>query len=218
MTLAPEIEGADELLGILEAVGAKVAMGHSDATADETRRAVDRGVRYAVHTFNAMRPIHHREPGIAGLVLSEDRVWAEIIVDGVHVAPELVKVFARAKGPDRVLLVTDGTSAAGMPDGTYPLGGSAVVVVDGVARDHEGHLAGSTLTQDQALRNFLTWTRWDLGDALPSLTINPARAAGLAGAGAIEVGAAADLVLLDPEFRVVRTYVDGRLVYDAPIV
>jgi N-acetylglucosamine-6-phosphate deacetylase len=125
-----------------------------------------------------------------------------------------VRVFARAKGPGRVLLVTDGTGATGMPDGRYALGAVTITVVGGVARDPDGHLAGSTLTQDQALRNFLRWTGWPLEDVLPGLTVNPARAVGIR-AGTIEVGEPADLVLLDPELRVEQTYVGGNRVYQA---
>jgi N-acetylglucosamine-6-phosphate deacetylase len=216
LTMAPELDGVGELLAAVAAEGVTAAMGHSDATAEEAIRGVDRGVRYAVHTFNAMRGIHHREPGIAGAILSDDRVWAEIIADGIHVAPALVRIFARAKGPDRVLLATDGTSATGMPDGVYPLGGMEVVVKEGISRDRDGHLAGSTLTQDRALRNLIEWTGWTIEKALPGLTVNPARAAGIPGAGELVVGGAADLVLLDPELRVVRTYIGGDLVHDAP--
>src|SRR5262249_49837717 len=145
-------------------------------TFEEARAAAERGVRYAVHTFNAMRAFAHRDPGIVGEVLSDDRIFAEIIADGIHVNEAVVRVFARAKGSSRALLVTDATSATDMPDGSYSLGGGVVEVVNGICRDAEGRLAGSTLTQDIALRNFVNWTDWPLEDALQTLTLNPARA------------------------------------------
>src|SRR5205085_3392092 len=114
-----------------------VGMGHSDASFEEAAEAADRGIHYAVHTFNAMRPLSHRDSGILGAVLSDDRIFAEIIADGVHVAPEVVRIFSKSKGRHHVILATDATSAMGMPDGNYALGKQHVEVVHGVCRDHE---------------------------------------------------------------------------------
>jgi N-acetylglucosamine-6-phosphate deacetylase len=214
LTLAPEVDGAPGIVSQAIASGIAVGMGHSNATAEQASEAVGRGVCYAVHTFNAMRPFTHRDPGIVGVVLTDDRVFAEIIADGVHVAPEALHIFARAKGRDRILLVTDSTSATDMPDGAYVLGNERVNVVQGVCRDHEGQLAGSTLTQEIALKNFVRWTGMPLEDALFGLTLNPARALGLEGVGAIEPGARADLVLLDDDFNVACTFVDGKTVFE----
>ena len=214
LTLAPELEGASSLIGLARKHGVVVGMGHSDASLEVALDAVDQGVSYAVHTFNAMRGLHHREPGMAGAVLADDRIWAEIIADGVHVAPEVVKVFARAKGKDRVLLATDATSATGMPDGTYMLGTRPVTVSGGVCRDAEGRLAGSTLRQDLALRNYGAWSGADFATALLASTTNVASALGLDDAGVIRTGARADIVLLDSGRRVVRTYVGGQCVFD----
>src|SRR5258708_22312447 len=130
-------------------------MGHSHATFQEAHSAVEEGVRYAVHTFNAMRGFSHRDPGIVGEVLSDDRVFAEIIADGIHVDRAVIRLFARAKGRTRVLLVTDAVSAMDMPDGRYVVGNDAVDVIGRVCRDSEGRLAGSPLTQEVALRNFV---------------------------------------------------------------
>jgi N-acetylglucosamine-6-phosphate deacetylase len=188
-------------------------MGHSNATLAESLAAANAGARYAVHTFNAMRAFSHRDPGIVGAVLSDDRIFAEIIADGIHVAPEVVRIFAKAKGSSRIILATDATSATGMPDGHYALGNSQVHVQGGVCRDAEGRLAGSTLTQDRALKNLLRWTGWRLDDALLALTANPAQALALEGRGCIEPGTFADLVLLDKNLDVDRTYVSGKLVF-----
>jgi N-acetylglucosamine-6-phosphate deacetylase len=213
LTMAPELEGASAAARLAQSLGVVVAMGHSDASLTEALAAIDEGTRYAVHTFNAMRQFSHRDPGIVGAVLSDDRVFAEIIVDGVHVAPEVVQIFAKAKGRDRMVLATDATSATGMPDGEYALGDGKVQVRAGVCRDAEGRLAGSTLTQDRALRNLIQWTGMRLDDALFGLTANPATALSLEGRGRIEAGAFADMTLLDNNLEVDRTYVSGRLVF-----
>jgi N-acetylglucosamine-6-phosphate deacetylase len=213
VTVAPELNGIDTLLTVADHFGVTVGMGHSNATSEEARRASDRGVCYAVHTFNAMRGFSHRDPGIVGEVLADDRISAEIISDGVHVDPSVIRTFARAKGRARVLLVTDATSATDMPDGKYLLGGDNVQVVKGICRDGEGRLAGSTLTQDVALRNFIKWTGWPFEDALLGLTLNPARALNLERKGMLEPGCDADIAVLDADFRVVMTFVGGRKVY-----
>ena len=213
LTMAPELDAAGTTADAARKAGLAVALGHSDATYQESVAAVDAGTRYAVHTFNAMRPLSHRDPGIVGAVLSDDRVFAEIIADGIHVAPEVVRIFARAKGPSRIILATDATSATGMPDGEYALGNGHVQVTGGVCRDAEGRLAGSTLTQDRALRNLLQWTGMRLEDALLGLTCNPASVLRLEGRGHIEPGAFADVTLLDRNLEVARTYVSGKLVF-----
>ena len=213
VTMAPELEGAAAVARLAQDSGVFLGMGHSDASFSECIAAVDAGTHYAVHTFNAMREFSHRDPGIVGAVLSDDRIFAEIIADGVHVNPEVVRIFARAKGPARIVLATDATSATGMPDGEYALGNSSVQVRGGVCRDAEGRLAGSTLTQDRALRNLIQWTGMRLDDALLGLTANPAQALSLDGRGRIEAGAFADLTLLDQNLDVERTYVGGKLVF-----
>jgi N-acetylglucosamine-6-phosphate deacetylase len=214
LTMAPEMAGASEAAHFARDSGITTAMGHSDATSLETERAAGEGTRYAVHTFNAMRALHHREPGILGVVLSDDRIFAEIIADGNHVHSEVVRIFARAKGRERILLVTDAISATGMPDGRYKLGTDTVRVQDGKCIDDEGHLAGSTLTQDQALQNFIGFSGMRLDDAVFGLTLNPARALNLDGRGCIEPGAHADLAMLDSGLRVMKTIAGGRLVFE----
>jgi N-acetylglucosamine-6-phosphate deacetylase len=213
LTVAPELDGIDSVLRVANDAGITVAMGHSNATFDEASAAANRGVCYAVHTFNAMRGFSHRDPGIVGTVLSDDRIFAEIIADGIHVDPPVVRLFARAKGKARVLLVTDATSATDMPDGRYVLGTDTVEVLNGTCRDPEGRLAGSTLTQDRAFKNFVEWTDFPFEDALLGLTLNPARALKLEKKGLIEPGADADIAILDHGFRVTKTFVGGRLVW-----
>lgn len=172
MTIAPELEGAEELIAHAHARGVRLSVGHSNATAEETRKAIAAGAVSATHTFNAMRPLDHREPGILGVVLADEELFSEIICDGVHTATEMVRIWWRAKGRERALLVTDAMSAAGMPDGQYTLGGFAVEVAGGRATAH-GVLAGSVLTLDRALTNFLSFTGASLEDGLRLLTRNP---------------------------------------------
>ena len=214
VTIAPELEGIDSVIGVANDSGIVVAMGHSNATSQESSRAAGLGVCYAVHTFNAMRGFSHRDPGIVAEVLSNDRIFAEIITDGVHVDPAAVRMFARAKGQARVVLATDAISATDMPDGRYVLGSDPVKVVNGVCRDAEGRLAGSTLTQDVALKNFMAWTGWAFQEALLGLTLNPARALKLEKKGVLEPGADADVTILDGQLRVMKTFVAGKLVFD----
>jgi N-acetylglucosamine-6-phosphate deacetylase len=147
-------------------------------------------------------------------VLSDDRIYAEIIADGIHVSPEVVRIFARAKGRDRILLVTDAISATGMPDGNYVLGTDTVRVQGGVCRDKEGRLAGSTLTQDTALRNFVSFSGMRLDDAVFGLTQNPALALQLEDRGCIKPGAHADLAMIDENLCIVKTIAGGRLVFE----
>ena len=210
MTLAPELPGAVELAAHATARGVRVSLGHSDATAVETRAVIAAGAVSATHTFNAMRPLDHREPGILGTVLTTDSLFAELICDGIHVAPEMVKLWWRAKGPDRAILVTDAMSAAGMPDGEYQLGGFAVQVANGKATAR-GVLAGSVLTLDRALANFLAFTGAPLEQALRLLTANPAAMTGLVDeAGSLAVGHAANLVAVDGAGRLVASIVNGQ--------
>ncbi len=212
MTLAPELPGAVELIAHAVKRGVRVSLGHSMATAAETRAAIAAGALSATHTFNAMRPLDHREPGILGTVLAEDALYAELICDGIHSAPELTKLWWRAKGPARAILVTDAMSAAGMPDGEYTLGGFSVQVANGRATSG-GVLAGSVLTLDRALRNFLAFTGEPLDRGLRLLTANPARMIGCEGeAGRLAIGGAANLVALGPDGALTASFVNGRQV------
>lgn len=209
MTMAPELPGAVELVAHASARGVRVSLGHSDATSAETRAAIAAGAASATHTFNAMRPLDHREPGILGTVLTTDSLYAELICDGIHTAPELVKLWWRAKGPERAILVTDAMSAAGKPDGEYHLGGFAVQVANGKAMAR-GVLAGSVLTLDRALTNFLEFTGADLEQGLRLLSINPATMTGFQDqAGSLAVGQKANLVAVDGAGKLLASFVNG---------
>ena len=210
MTLAPELPGAVELTAHATALGVRVSLGHSNATAAETLAAIDAGAIGATHTFNAMRPLDHREPGILGVVLTTDSLFAELICDGIHTAPELVRLWYRAKGPERGILVTDAMSATGMPDGEYQLGGFPVQVANGKAMAR-GVLAGSVLTLDRALTNFVAYTGAPLNEALRLLTANPAAMLGLAGkAGSLAAGQPANLVAVDATGKLVASILHGQ--------
>ena len=211
MTLAPELPGALELAAHATAHGVRVSLGHSNATAAETRAGIAAGAVSATHTFNAMRPLDHREPGILGVVLTTDSLFAELICDGIHTAPEMVKIWWRSKGPVRALLVTDAMSAAGMPDGEYSLAGLKIQVANGKASFGDV-LAGSVLTLDRALTNFLAFAGASLQDGLRLLTANPAAMTGFADmTGALAVGRAANLVAVDGAGRLLASFVNGRL-------
>ena len=210
LTIAPEIAGALEV--IAEAVKRRVcvSIGHSDAQMPIARDAVQAGARHATHTFNAMRPLDHRDPGIIGEVLSDDRMSADIIVDGIHVDPAVVKLFLQAKGRDRAVLITDAISATGMPDGRYQLGPIDVDVKDGKCTSN-GSLAGSVLTMDRAVRNVTQFSHWSLRDAVRAATLNPAQAVGLASHhGVLSRGANADFTVMSSAGEVLKTIVGGR--------
>ena len=202
LTLAPEIPGALDLVESARKAGLVVGLGHTDATYAETQAAIERGATHGIHVFNAMRPFTHRETGVVGAVLTDPRVTAELIADGVHVDDPAMRILIAAKGFERVVLVSDATAAAGMPDGSYRLGPLEVTVTGGVCRNAHGHLAGSTLTLDRALRNIVA-LGVPLREALCMLTVNPSRVLGLEKTkGILAPGADADLVLLDSNLEV----------------
>ena len=210
MTLAPELPGAVELTAHATARGLRVSLGHSNATAAETRAAIAAGAVSATHAFNAMRALDHREPGILGVVLTDDSLFAELICDGIHTAPEIAKLWWKAKGPRRGILVTDSMSAAGMPDGVYRLGGFAVQVANGRAMA-DGVLAGSVLTLDRAVANFVKFTGAPIEQALRLVTANPAAMTGFGDqAGSLAVGQPANLVAVDAAGKLVASIIDGK--------
>ncbi len=209
MTIAPELPGALEVIAEAAARNVCVSIGHSDAEMSIAQAAVNAGARHATHTFNAMRPLDHRDPGILGEVLTDNQIGADIIADGIHVSPAIVKLFLQAKGVERAVLITDAIAAAGMPDGRYQLGPIQVDVKDGKCTT-DGRLAGSTLTMDRAVRNVTEFANWSLRDAVQAATLNPARAVGLAQRhGILAPGVEATFVVLSPAGEVLRTVVRG---------
>jgi len=216
VTLAPEMDPGLRLTREALALGIQVSLGHSDATEEKARAAIDAGAAQVTHTYNAMRPFHQREPGILGVALTDDRVYTEVIADGLHVHPTALKLLLRVKGADRVPLVTDGCSAVGMPDGSYPLGGKRIEVKNGECRGGDGHLAGSTLTLDHAVRNLVDWLDVPLHEALIAASATPARCMRIEDKGVLSPGADADLVFLGHDLEVLQTMVAGRIVYVRP--
>jgi N-acetylglucosamine-6-phosphate deacetylase len=211
ITIAPELEGARAVIAEATRRGVCVSLGHSDADLQATRAGVAAGARHATHVFNAMRPLDHRQPGILGEVLTDERLSAEIIADGIHVDPLIVRLFLRAKGTGAAVLVTDATAATGMPNGRYQLGSLEVEVKDGRCMAG-GKLAGSVLTMDKAVQNVMTFANWNLQQAVRLATLNPARTAGLPSSlGNIVAGAAADIVALSPSGEVRTTIVRGQI-------
>lgn len=207
VTLAPELPGADELIQTLLRHEIAISCGHSDATAEEANAAFDAGVRTVTHLFNAMRPFRHRDPGIAGAALARDDVVVQIILDGVHLAPETASVVWRA-GAGRVALVTDAIAGAALTDGSYHLGGLDIEIRDGVATGPGGVLAGSTLTMIEAIRN-LHALGASLEQAVDAATSVPARVLRLPSAGRIASGLPADLVVLTDDLEIERVLVEG---------
>jgi len=208
MTIAPELEGATEVIAEAARRGVCVSLGHSDADFAAAERGIAAGARHATHTFNAMRPLDHRSPGILGAVLTDRRMSADIIADGVHLDPAIVRLFADAKGAAQTVLITDAISATGMPEGRYRLGSFEVDVRDGKCMV-DGKLAGSVLTMDRAVRNLARFAEWDLPRAVAAASQNPARVARIANKGVLAVGADADFVVLNSEGEVLRTFVGG---------
>ncbi len=212
LTIAPEILSAIPCIDAARTAGLVVAIGHTDATYEQARLAAAHGARHAVHVFNAMRPFSHRDAGVIGAVLTSPEVTAELIADGVHVDEPSMRLLLQAKGTEGVILVSDGTSATGMPDGTYMLGTLEVTVSGGVCRNAEGKLAGSTLTLDRALRNIVALGT-PLSDAVRMLTLNPASLLGIEfKKGALRVGADADVLLLDDNLHVAGVWTRGSAV------
>ena len=216
LTVAPEYAPNLTLIVVAASRGITVALGHSRASYAQTVRAVACGASQVAHLFNGMDPLHHRRPGLAGASLTIDQLSCQLIADTIHVHLVVLKLAVRAKTPQRIILITDAMSGAGMPDGQYVLGGQAVQVVDGAARlaDNPSALAGSTLGLDTALRNIMAAAELSLAEALPMATSVPADSVGLGDRkGRLAVGMDADLTVFHDALQVERTIVGGREVY-----
>lgn len=212
MTIAPEVDGAIELI---EQLSSKIAIsaGHTDASFDQMQAAADAGVTQVTHLFNGMNPLTHRAPGVPGTALSDDRIRVQIIADLLHLHKSVLKLSWRAKGPDGCLLITDAMEATGMPDGQYHLGANDVTVQNREARLSDGTIAGSTLTMDRAIKNMVRAAGIPAEQAIHMATATPADAIGETERGRVAMGAHADLVLLDDDFEVIMTIVGGEVAY-----
>jgi N-acetylglucosamine-6-phosphate deacetylase len=210
MTIAPELPGAAELIAHATALGVRCSMGHSDARVREAEAGFVAGARSATHTFNAMRTMDHREPGLAAYVLDKRSLFAEIICDGIHVDPLMVRLYFKAKDENRIILVTDGISATGMPDGTYRLGDMEVEVRDGRCTSN-GTLAGSVLTLDRGVQNLMKFTGTGLTTAVAAASHNPSQLMGIDDNwGQLDVDRKANITVLSPAAEVIQTFLAGR--------
>ena len=210
ITLSPELPGVLDMIPALKDLGITVGIGHSGATYAQAMEAISLGATVGTHVGNAMRLFHQHEPAIFGAVMESD-LYCETICDGRHLVPGTVRMYCKCKGLDRIVAITDSIMAAGLPDGNYHLGVNDVVVKDGDAKlASDGTRAGSTLTQDRALKNMLAWLPYSLEEILPTLTENPAREMNLwQTKGSIAPGKDADLVLLDQQANILQVYTRG---------
>jgi len=214
VTLAPELDGGLDLVRLLAGRGHHVSLGHSGATYDQAMAAIAAGARQATHLYNRMPPLDHRAPGLVGAVLQSDDVAAEVICDGFHIHPALVRATIAAKRPSRVLAITDGTAASGLASGSKArLGGRTITASESTALLEDGTVAGSVLTMDKAFRLLAGTVGLSLVDAVTVTSTTPARELGLVGHGVLAPEAVADLVVLDANFAVVQTYIGGQLTF-----
>lgn len=211
VTIAPEIPGAIDFIERLAAAGVVVALGHSAATSGEAQLAIDAGASLGTHLYNAMAPLTAREPGLAGVLMTDPRAHFAVIADGIHLAPEMLRL-AWNSAPDRLILVTDAISATGMPKGEYDIGGISVTVDRGAVRNAAGSLAGSVLTMDRAVAVLMETTGASVREAADAASQHPATALGRSDLGTLALGARGDVVLLDGT-TVVATVVAGEIVF-----
>ena len=215
ITLAPEEPAADELIKAAAKHGATVSAGHTDAGELFMRAGIKAGISCVTHTYNAMRPVHHREIGTVGAAMLFDELYTEIICDLIHVSPSAIKLLLKTKPKDKIILITDAMRAKGLPDGVSELGGQKVFVKDGQARLSDNTLAGSVLKMNVAIKNMVETCGAEFTDAIDFATCNPARNLRLKGRGEIKEGYFADFTVLDKNYNVCATVVGGKTVYKA---
>ena len=214
VTMAPEVEGALGAITWLDSRGKTAAAGHTDATYEEAVAAFDAGIRHVSHLFNGMRPFHHREPGIVGAALGDERVTVELIADGFHVHPTALKMAVRLKGTESTALVSDSIAPAGMSDGEYDFGGLKISLREGRSLLESGRLAGSTIRLCDAVRNIVELTDSSIAEAVEMATSTPARIIGVDDRkGSLVPGMDADITVLDRDLSVMLTMVEGRIVH-----
>ena len=209
ISLAPEIDGALDLIKYLREQNVVVSMGHTDATYEEAVKGIEAGATSGTHTYNAMTPLKHRDPGVVGAVMLHDEVYAELILDGIHVSFPAAKILSKMKGEDKLILITDSLEAAMLPDGTYELGNQKVYVKDGQARLKSGNLAGSTANLNQCVRNAYKHLDLPLYEAVGYATKNAADHLGLNDYGRIKEGCVADMIFIDDDINIHRVILNG---------
>lgn len=211
LSLAPEREGCIPLIEYLVKEGVTVSIGHTDATYDQAVAGINAGATSGTHTYNAMTPLTHRNPGVVGAIMSHDQVYAELILDGIHVCFPAAKVLLKAKGLDKVMLITDSIEASGLPDGQYKLGNQPVYVKDNAARLKDGTLAGSILALNDAVKNAYKNLDLTIYEAVNLASYNPAKNLNLIDLGEIAVNKTADIIMFDDDIRVDFAMVDGKI-------
>lgn len=213
VSIAPEFNGAIEIISYLKEKNITIAMAHSNATFNEAKKGINYGVTVATHLFNGMREFNHREPGIIGAALTDDRVYCELIYDRIHLHDETVKIALKTKGVDKIVLVSDAMRAAGLEDGEYELGGQKVIVNNGAARLENGGLAGSTLNLKDAVYNMVSMLNIPIQDAVRMASLSPAKAIGVSKhKGSIEIGKDADMLLFDGDINISSVFISGNCV------
>jgi len=214
VTIAPEMPGAIGLIKYLYKQGIIASVGHTNATYIQTQAGIQAGLSHVTHTFNAMRGLHHREPGVVGAALTSPELTVEVIADGIHIHPIVLKILTKIKEGEKVILITDAMRAAGLKEGTYDLGGQEVIVTKGQSRLKDGTLAGSVLTMDKAVKNLVTKVDIALPKAIQMASFNPAKSIGIDDKkGSLEPGKDADIVILNKNLEAELTMVAGKIVY-----